>query len=39
MRTTRLRLGLTWKRDYQRIGDARNGSSYLVTLALKNLGR
>ncbi|KQM27291.1 MULTISPECIES: LPS-assembly protein LptD [unclassified Sphingomonas] len=34
-----LRLGLTWKRDYQRIGDARNGSSYLVTLALKNLGR
>ena len=34
-----LRLGLTWKRDYQRIGDARSGSSYLVTLALKNLGR
>jgi LPS-assembly protein len=34
-----LRLGLTWKRDYQRIGDARNGSSYLVTLAFKNLGR
>ncbi len=34
-----LRLGVTWKRDYQRIGDARSGSSYLVTLALKNLGR
>ena len=34
-----LRLGLTWKRDYQQIGDARSGSSYLVTLALKNLGR
>ncbi|WP_342029186.1 LPS-assembly protein LptD [Sphingomonas sp. CFBP 13720] len=34
-----LRLGLTWKRDYQRIGDARSGNSYLVTLAFKNLGR
>lgn len=34
-----LRLGLTWKRDYQTTGDARRGSSYLLTLALKNLGR
>lgn len=34
-----LRLGLTWKRDYARVGDARSGSSYLVTLAFKNLGR
>lgn len=34
-----LRLGLTWKVDYQTTGDARRGSSYLLTLALKNLGR
>lgn len=34
-----LRLGLTWKRDYQTSGDARRGNSYLLTLALKNLGR
>jgi LPS-assembly protein len=34
-----LRLGLTWKRDYQTTGDARRGNSYLLTLALKNLGR
>ena len=34
-----LRLGLTWKRDYQTAGDARRGNSYLLTLALKNLGR
>lgn len=34
-----LRLGLTWKRDYQTVGDARRGNSYLLTLALKNLGR
>lgn len=34
-----IRIGLTWKRDYQTTGDARRGSSYLFTLALKNLGR
>lgn len=34
-----LRLGATWKRDYQDNGDARSGSSYLLTLAFKNLGR
>ena len=34
-----LRLGLTWKRDYQDTGDARRGNSYLLTLAFKNLGR
>lgn len=34
-----LRLGVTWKRDYQTSGDARRGNSYLLTLALKNLGR
>nr|WP_277923581.1 LPS assembly protein LptD [Sphingomonas sp. TREG-RG-20F-R18-01] len=34
-----LRLGVTWKRDYQNTGDARSGNSYLLTLAFKNLGR
>jgi LPS-assembly protein len=34
-----LRLGATWKRDYQDNGDARSGNSYLLTLAFKNLGR
>jgi LPS-assembly protein len=34
-----LRLGLTWKRDYQTTGDARRGNSFLLTLAFKNLGR
>lgn len=34
-----LRLGLTWRRDYQDTGDARAGNSYLLTLAFKNLGR
>lgn len=34
-----LRLGITWKRDYQDTGDARRGDSFLLTLAFKNLGR
>ncbi|HEU4960067.1 MAG TPA: LPS assembly protein LptD [Sphingomonas sp.] len=34
-----LKLGVTWKRDYQQTGDARRGNSYLLTLAFKNLGR
>ena len=34
-----LRLGLTWKRDYQDTGDARRGDSFLLTLAFKNFGR
>ena len=34
-----LKLGLTWRRDYQDLGDARRGNSYLLTLELKNLGR
>lgn len=33
-----LKLGLTWKRDYEDTGDARRGNSYLLTLAFKNLG-
>jgi len=34
-----IRMGLTWRRDYQVIGDARRGNSFLLTLALTNLGR
>ena len=34
-----LRLGLTWKRDYETTGDAQAGNSFLLTLAFKNLGR
>jgi LPS-assembly protein len=34
-----LKLGVTWKRDYQQTGDARRGNSFLLTLAFKNLGR
>ncbi|SFP37572.1 LPS-assembly protein LptD [Sphingomonas rubra] len=34
-----LRLGLTWRRDYRQIGDARQGNNFLLSLAFKNLGR
>lgn len=34
-----LRLGLTWRRDYRQIGDARAGNNFLLSLAFKNLGR
>lgn len=34
-----LTVGVTWRKDYRTTGDARRGSSYLLTLALKNLGR
>jgi LPS-assembly protein len=34
-----LRLGVTWQRYYSSTGDAQAGSSYLLTLAFKNLGR
>jgi LPS-assembly protein len=34
-----LRLGVIWRRDYQDTGDARAGNSFLLTLALTNLGR
>ena len=33
-----LRLGLTWKRDYETTGDARRGNSYILSLSFKNLG-
>jgi LPS-assembly protein len=34
-----LRLGVTWRRDYERQGDARSGNSFLLSLSFKNLGR
>ena len=34
-----LRLGVTWRRNYRATGDARAGNSFLLTLALTNLGR
>ena len=34
-----LELGITWRRDYERFGDARQGNTFLFRLALKNLGR
>ncbi len=34
-----LRLGFTWRRDYQATGDAKAGNSYLLTLAFTSLGR
>lgn len=34
-----LDLGLTWRRIYRNIGDARGGNAYLLTLSFKNLGR
>ncbi len=32
-------LGVTWKRDYLTVGDARSGNAFLLTLSLKNIGR
>jgi LPS-assembly protein len=34
-----LRLGLTWRRDYDASGDARRGNTYQLQLSFKNLGR
>ena len=34
-----LDLGLSWKRDYERIGDFRKGSTFSLHIALKGLGR
>jgi len=33
-----LEIGVTWRRDYERFGDARQGNTFLFRLALKNLG-
>jgi LPS-assembly protein len=34
-----LELGLSWRRDYERIGDFRKGSTFALRLSLKGLGR
>ncbi len=34
-----IQLGVTWRRDYEATGDARQGNTFLLRLALKNLGR
>ncbi len=33
-----LELGLTWRYDYESTGDAREGSTFLLKLALRNIG-
>ncbi len=33
-----LEFGFTWRRDYERFGDARQGNTFQVRFALKNLG-
>ena len=34
-----MELGLTWRRDYETSGDARRGNTFLIRVALRNLGR
>jgi len=34
-----LELGVTWRRDYETTGDARRGNTFLIRVALRNLGR
>jgi len=34
-----IEVGVTWRREYDAIGDARRGNTYVLRLALKNLGR
>jgi len=34
-----LELGLSWRRDYERIGDFRRGSTFSLRVSLKGLGR
>jgi LPS-assembly protein len=31
-------VGITWRRDYQTVGDARRGNSFQLRLVFKNLG-
>lgn len=33
-----LDIGITWRRDYRALGDARQGNSFLLRLAFRNLG-
>ena len=34
-----LEFGISWRRDYERVGDFRKGSTFSLSLALKGLGR
>jgi LPS-assembly protein len=34
-----IELGITWRRDYETTGDARRGNTFLIRVALRNLGR
>ncbi len=34
-----LRLGLTWRRDYDSTGDAKRGNTFVLQLSFRNLGR
>jgi LPS-assembly protein len=34
-----LRIGLTWRRDYDATGDAKRGNTFQIRLSFKNLGR
>jgi LPS-assembly protein len=34
-----LRIGLTWRRDYDATGDARRGNTFVLRLSFRNLGR
>jgi len=34
-----LELGLTWRRDYERLGEFRKGNTFALQIALKGLGR
>jgi LPS-assembly protein len=34
-----IELGITWRRDYETSGDARRGNTFLIRVALRNLGR
>jgi len=34
-----IELGVTWRRDYDATGDAKRGNTFLLRVALKNLGR
>jgi LPS-assembly protein len=34
-----LLLGVAWKRDYERFGEFRKGSTFSISFALKGIGR
>jgi len=34
-----IELGVSWRRDYERFGDFREGSTFSIRFSLKGLGR